>query len=282
MPRESGGVAKAYFLKTYRDNTPSTQLTIPSSDYADLGELQVPKRVKMDLTWESVVARKKMLAATWSGEVSEDLRGAMNIDIDTEMLRAMVGEILREIELMTLTEIETGAAAGNVDWHYTVPDGTNVTEWYGTLFHSIVLADKLIRDLRYQPSNFIVCGTTAMAYLQMTRNFVAAPGGVPNSAGTYLAGTYNTRWTVFSSNNIDADKILVSFFPTSPVNGGYIYMPYIPLTPMPLMQGEMQSAEDADMPGAMVNNDGYTRNVRTRYGRYFAVPDMWATVTIVA
>ena len=285
MPPSSGGVTKAFFWKVYRtDKSPEELVTTNDSSYALSGEREVPKRLRGELTSVSVTATKDMLNATWSQELEEDLMGAMGINIESEMLTAMAGEIMRELEQRVIQDILNGATAGNVNWDATVPSGYTRVDWYETLYHSLLDAEKLVRTNRHQRTNYLVCGLDFVTYLLKTQRFQAKEGNEPVegplSAGTRFEGSFGGRWQVYSTPYMTSAKAILSYYPIGMFHAGYIYMPYIPLMPMERTYADMRPFDDATLPGALENRDMWNRNVRTRWGKYLCAPDMFATVTI--
>jgi hypothetical protein len=95
-------------------------------------------------------------------------------------------------------------------------------------------------------------------------------------------GTIEGYWTVYETAlTAFRDKILVGVYPTSKIFASYLFGPYIPLTPMPLVYAEFKPYNDITMPGAYVNVDKWSRNVRTRNARKLAIPELFGVVTIV-
>jgi len=281
MPAMSGGTANAYWWKTYRVDASDTQMTTADSDYALSSEGAVPKQVRGGLSTVSVTAITDKLNATWTQEAQEDLMGVMGLDLGAEMLRTMAEEILREIEERVLNEIFNGAAAGNTDWSDTVGSGYTATEWYETIFHAFIDSEKLVRQNRHAACNYIVCGLNVAGFLQKTQRFVAqtTPQVEALRSGTRFEGTFLNRWDVYSSEYVDSDTAVISIYPNG-MHTGYIWMPYIPLMPMPRMYAESKNYDDAVLPGALVNTDSWTQNIRTRNGKYMCEPTQFATVTI--
>ncbi len=283
MPPSSGGKATAFWWKTYRaDADPVTQRTIADSGYALSGERQVPKRMSAALTSQLITAITDKLAATWTTELEEDLLGVMGIDINSEMLQAMAGEMLHELEQRVLTEISNGASAGNVIWDAKLRTGHTEWESHETLFHAILDAQKNVMTKRHRDTNYIMGGISATTYLLKSQRFVGTGSHEvgPVSSGVRLEGTYNGKWDVYSSPYLPDDELIVSYYPQSMLHAGYIYMPYVPIMPMPKQYADMRPYDDEDLPGAYVNTDSWTQNVRTRYGKYLCEPDMFAKVII--
>lgn len=282
MPHTSGGVAQAFFLD-FRRVTPDESFTTLKSDWAYNAEKGIPKLAKLAITSENVTATKDILAATWSTEVMEDARGALNFDVEQELLKAMADEIGRELDSRCLNEILTGASAGNVNWSSTVPAGYTAPEWYETLGHAFVDAEKLIYATRYQNANYCVCGTDLYGYVAKMRTFKSkhtggpadSAGMVPDTLGAEYVGKMQGIWDIWRSPYITAAKGIVGRYPTSWIDSGYIFMPYVPLMRMPLIYAEMDETT-----GVYENKDAWTRNIRTRNGKYMAVPALFATLTV--
>lgn len=287
MPMASAGKMNVYYYNIYREDTsPEELVTVNRSNYAASSEGAVPKKLRQALTSTSVTATKDMLAATWSMEIQEEMQGVMGIDVEREMLDAIAEEILRELEQRVIQAIVDEAGAGTVTWHYTVGTGYLATEWYQTLFHSMLDAERLVRVARYRRCNYIIAGTTAVTYLKKASAFRAGgdtglPEG-PLQSGVLMEGSIDNQWQVWSSDYMDANTMIMSYYPISTLHAGYVWAPYVPLTPMPLMYGEMADYDDATMPGAMKNTDMFTRNVRTRNARKMLQPNMFAKILIAA
>ena len=284
MPLTSGGVANCYFLKFKRETGGTSYLTTLDSAWAHSGEKQLPKLGKLELTSQAVSAVKDMLAACWSQEAMEDAKAA-GIDVEAEMIRALSDEIAREVDQRILGEMMAGAAAGNATWHWTMGGGyVTAKDWYETLGHALVDADALIYALRQESAQYVVAGTSLFNYICKMATFVPRGGSnnpadsadaEPNYVGAEHQGTFMGYWDIWRSGLIPSTMGLIGRYPTNWLNAGYIYMPYIPLAAMPLVYGEMNTST-----GAYENRDAWTRNIRTRWGRWYAVKQLFATITI--
>jgi hypothetical protein len=287
MPAQSGGVMNVHWLKFYRENVdPEEQVTTANSGYAARNELQVPKKMRLKITRANVTATKDILNAEWSTELQEDMRGTLGLDPESELLQAMAQEIMRELEERVLKHIETGAGAGNVNWDDTIGSGYTAKEWYETLFHAVIDAEKLVRDTRHRNCDYIIAGSQLVTFLMKATNFSLTPDVGPTMvgplpSGVRFEGRLANRWDLYSTPYISQEKAIVSYYPESMLHTGYIWSPYVPLMPMPLTYGTMNDYDDdTNQPGALVNKDGWNRNIRTRNGRYFCEPNMFATITV--
>jgi hypothetical protein len=254
------------------------------SDYAYKGEDEVPNRVKMQITAESVTATKDILGAVWSTEVEEDARGALNLDVPAELVNNCAEEILRELEYRCLNEILSGASAGNVNWSSTVGAGHTNKEWYETLHHAFVDAESLIYAQRYRNADWIIGGRTLLSYAMKSATFVPAerigPSGPQSLSGVEYIGRVSAFWDLYMTPYIASNKAIMGVYPRSTIDTGYVFAPYIPLAPMPLVYAEYKGPADATLPGAYVNTDKWSRNVRTRNAKKMVVPQMYATITV--
>ena len=285
MPLSSGGVMQIFYMDFKREDVdPETSTTVMDSDYAFKGENEVPNRIKMEITKETVTATKDILNASWSTEVQEDARGALNIDVESELVNQCAEEILRELEYRSLREILNGAGAGNVDWSWTVPTGQSNREWYETLHHALIDAESLIYTQRYRNSDWVIGGRTVITYLMKSATWKPAermtPPGPRSISGVEFVGRVEGFWDVYMTPYIPATRGIMGCYPRSTIDTGYVFAPYIPLSPMPLVYAESLGPSDATLPGAYVNVDKWTRNVRTRNAKKMVVSELYSTITV--
>ncbi len=289
MPMSSGGIAQIFYQDFLREDvSPETSTTAPDSDYAWNIENGVPKRIKMEITSETIQATKDILAATWSTEVQEDARGTLGIDVEAELIAQCAQEILRELDTRMIIEILLGASAGNATWAWTIPAGIQAKEHYETLGHALVDMDDLLFGARYRRGDWIIAGRTVCSYMRKMQTFVPEPrnnvrSGQRFSMGTELIGRVTGYWDVYeSSMSAMLVRAIMGVYPTTQIDTGYIFAPYVPLTPMPLIYGEFMAYDDATLPGAYVNTDKWSRNIRTRNAKKMVVGDLFCTLTISA
>lgn len=287
MPRMSGGVARVFYQDFLREDVaPDTSLTILDSDYALGAEDSVPKRIKMTIEAITITAIKDILGASWSTEVQEDAQGALGIDVEAELVAQMSGEILREIDQRILAEILAGATAGNTTWNWTVPAGYTTKEWYETLGHALIDAEDLIYGTRFRQADYLICGRNLTKYIRKMQDFKPEPrnqpGDEPFAMGVELTGRITGFWDVYTTVFLPTNRGIMGRYPRSQTDTGYIYAPYIPLAPMPLVYAEYVYAPGTDVHGMYRNVDKWSRNVRTRYGKAMVVGDLFTTLTIAA
>lgn len=285
MPRMSGGVARVFYQDFIREET-GESTTIPDSDYAISGENLVPKRMKMTIESETLTAIKDILGASWSTEVQEDAQGALGIDVEAELVSNMSDEILREIDQRILGEILNCASAGNVIWNWTVPANISAKDHYETLGHALIDAEDLIYGGRFRQADYIVAGRNVTKFIRKMQDFKPEPrnqpGDEPFAMGVELIGRVTGFWDVYTTVYIGINQAIMGVYPRSQTDTGYIYAPYIPLAPMPLIYAEYVYNPGDPTHGMYRNVDKWSRNVRTRYGKKCVVGALFATVTISA
>lgn len=282
MPLTSGGTTQAFYLDVYRQTGGEVSVETADSDYAYNTELGVPKKLNLKITSTSVTASKDILGVTWSHEAMVDARYSLGIDVESELVNAAAEEILRELDQRVLMEILDGAAAGNVNWSSTMGSGyTTAKDWYETLGHAFIDAQAYIDTARFQDADFIIAGTTLYPYIAKMPDFTSVKTGpdTGEAPGIKLAtefmGTIKGGVDVYKSHVITAAKGIVGYYPKRAIDGGYIWMPYEPLSPRPVVYADYD-----DSSGAYTNQDAYTRNLATRNGKLYIHTDAYATITV--
>lgn len=278
MPAVSGGAAKIFYM-THKEATAGTTLHDNlDSDRALGSESSVPLKIKAAITSETVTARKHILGAEWTSEVAEDLRFSLGIDIEQELINVMANEILRELDYEFLNVILNGATAGDTEWDETVPSGTDTVAHWQTLYGALVDASNDIFANRYKDGEYIVAGTTLAGYIAKMRGYEGVKGDVVQNRGSVAVvrmGTLMERWTVYKTTMIGAARGIMGIYPTSQLDGNFVYAPYIPVQAMPLVYAAYNETT-----GAYQNKDSWTRNVRSRGAFKLVNPDAFSTLTV--
>jgi hypothetical protein len=281
LPLMSGGTGQIFYLDFLREDkgAGTESLTVLDSDYAKSEENAVPKRVKMTITSDTITAVKHILAATWSTEVEEDVRGVMGLDVESELISSAAHEILQELDYECINEIMAGATAGNVNWSWTPDTGYLAKEWYETLWHALIDAEDNIFGKRYRHADYVVCGRNVSKYLRKAGDFKPAS---PQPFDEFIVGIRHEGvleglWDIYTTVFMNTNQGLMGVYPRSPIDTGYIFAPYIPLTPMPLVYASFDSSD-----GTYKNVDKWTRNIRTRNAHKMVVGDLFATINISA
>ena len=287
LPIVSGGVGRIFYEDFQREDESDVSIGTPDSDYSLSEENAVPKRLKLVITAATVTAIKHILGASWSTEVQEDARGALGIDVEGALVNQMAQEILRAIDQVCLSEILVGAGSGNTNWHWTMGTGyTKAKDWYQTLGDALIDSEDDIYGNRFRHADWVVGGRNFIKYIRKMQTFMPAPrpkpGEVPFRMGVEHVGNVDGFWDVYLTSYLNTNRAIMGYYPTSMLDTGYIYSPYIPLAPMPLVYAEFKAYDDATMPGAYVNVDKFSRNVRTRFAKKMVVSEAYSTLSISA
>jgi len=287
LPIVSGGVGRIFYEDFQREDESDQSISTPDCDYSLSSENAVPKRLKYVITSDTVTAIKHILGASWSTEVQEDARGALGVDVEGALVNQMAQEILRAIDQVALAEMLVGAGSGNTNWHWTKGSGyTTNKSWYQTLGDALIDAEDNIYGNRQRHADWVVGGRRFVKFIRKMQTFQPAPrpkpGALPFRMGVEHVGTVDGFWDIYLTSYMNTDRALMGYYPTSQLDTGYIYAPYIPLAPMPLVYAEFASATDATMPGAYKNVDKFSRNVRTRFAKKMVVANAYSTLSISA
>ncbi len=218
-----------------------------------------------DITGSSsadVSAEKYALAVAWTSEAAEDLRATHSLDAEAELIDAVAGDIVRELDRAVLADMLANATGGAVTWHTTKQEGFTETEWRRTIYDAVVDANNAIYKKRYRGADFLVADPDTVGRLEKLEDFHLSDEAQA-SIGVQLVGRLNNRWDVYKAAGFTADRILLG------IRGdGYVYAPYVPLS---LTPAHYDAATDT-----------WVRALRTRAACKLTVPDAYAVVTIAA
>lgn len=219
-------------------------------------------RARLALTSVDVSTEKYALAVAWTSEAAEDLRATHSLDAEAELIDAVAGEIVREIDRTILNDILANASAGTITWHTTKEEGWTEAEWRRTLYDAITDASNAVFKKRFRSPDFLVADADTVGRLEKLEEFRLTTDARP-SIGVQHVGRLNNRWEVYKAPDFTANRILVG------IRGdGYVYAPYVPLT---LTPAHYDAATDT-----------WVRSLRTRAARKLTVPDAYAVVQITA
>ena len=274
----SGGTGNVFYIKFYRDPS-GVNVKVLDSTYAVAGEGVVPAKLQVTITKETVTAEKRILNAVYSTEVFEDARGALGIDIGSELVQQMSESIAREIDYHALSLMLAQATAGNTNWDHNVPSGITEKEHYETLDHAVIDTGENIHANVFRREEWVVGGRTFVSYIRKANAFrIESMGNGPRRfmSGVERIGRVNDRWDLFESPMVPDDQAIVSYYPRSNIDTPFVLCPYVPLDVMPLVYAGVNPST-----GAYENTDMYSRNVRTRSTEKTTTPEAIGTVTIV-
>lgn len=267
MGWDSGGKSTIFYWKGYYDDGVPTSMKPTDVDYAVSAEATTPAPIKFKLTSADVTATKNALRATWSSEAALRLKGRLGLDLEGELVNEMSAEIARELNGTILTQLETDAGAGNVNWLWTPAAGYTAKEWYQTLGDAVIDASNLIYTNLYREASWVIAGTALAGYFAKMSEFQPVPNLQEETidVGFRLIGTINGGLVkVYKTSLIDQYHGIVGCNPRGLLNADAVWAPWIPLTLSPLVYAGV------DVDGHWTNTDEWTRNVTT-WGAYKTV-----------
>lgn len=237
-------------------------------------EAAIPQKAKLSLTRSSVTAQKWIMAATWTTEAMEDARAQLNLDVEGEMVQALSVEIGRELFGTIIGEIVQGATGGST----TLPalGATSVQDYRFKAIQPLYNAEAKIFARRFHDTDTILAGVDLAANIAQQDQFHVTPADSNNTLaqlGVTHLGTFQGKFQLYKTIFLPPNLGLIFQTPRDWLHAGYVYMPYIPLSPMPLVYAGYVVGS-----GNYQNTDEWTRNLRTRAGKLLTVADEYGLV----
>lgn len=208
--------------------------------------------LKMDVVSQSVVAKSRKLAASFSLEIAQDLQAVHGIEIQREMVSALQYEVQAEMDRELLQSCKTaavntgtgpmGAIGGEAAVTATLEvSGNNYGRWNQEKYNSVVnkivyTANRIATSTRRGAGNFVVVSPRVATALQAAGNqFVANKSANLASVGATNAlvevGTINGGITVYRDSyapqGAGEDYALVGYKGPGISDTGVIFSPYI-------------------------------------------------------
>lgn len=174
-----------------------------------------------------VVAQSRKMKAVYAFDAAYELEKEYGQDIDSLLATEVAGEIAHEIDMELANDIFKMANAGNpITWSKTMPIGVNVLDHYDSFYTKLVEGANVIYGAtrKVQP-NFIVCGLSVAAVIQVMRNFT--PSGA-TAVGPYFLGTLG-MFKVYVSPDYAPNQFVMGYKGSNFMDAGMLYCPYMPI-----------------------------------------------------
>ena len=244
----------------------STDLTVSgittgSALTTSFGEGNTPNEMAFSIERVGVQAATRMLAASYSIELAQDLKAVHGLDAETELSNILSTEILAEINREVVRNVYRSAKLGaqQSDLYYkTVSGGLTGTiggvydliqdsdgRWSAEKFRGLMFqiereCNVIAKETRRGKGNFIICSADVASALAMGGFLNISPAlnvslDVDDTGNTF-AGTLNGKVKVYIDPYIDTatptNFVCVGYKGTSPYDAGIFYCPYVPLQMM--------------------------------------------------
>jgi len=254
------------YAGTSTNPTTGSGLTTGSALRTNFAEGEAPNEMAFSIERVGVQAATRMLAASYSIELAQDLKAVHGLDAETELANILSTEILAEINREVVRNVYRTAKLGaqQTDLYYkTVAGGLSSGSAYGGVYDLIQDSDgrwsaekfrglmfqierecnQIAKDTRRGKGNFIICSADVASALAMGGFLNISPAlnvslDVDDTGNTF-AGTLNGKIKVYIDPYVDASAnttapnfVCVGYKGTSPYDAGLFYCPYVPLQMM--------------------------------------------------
>ena len=248
------------------DSTLVSGITTGSGIRTSTGEGEAPNEMAFSIERVAVQAATRMLAASYSVELAQDLKAVHGLDAETELANILSTEILAEINREVVRTVYKTAKLGaqQTDLYYkTVIGGLSLAgspvggvydliqdsdgRWSAEKFRGLMFqiereCNQIAKDTRRGKGNFIICSADVASALAMGGFLNISPAlnttlDVDDTGNTF-AGTLNGKIKVYIDPYIDTTATSASNFictgykGSSPYDAGIFYCPYVPLQMM--------------------------------------------------
>jgi hypothetical protein len=248
------------------DSTLVSGITTGSGVRTSVGEGEAPNEMAFSIERVAVQASTRMLAASYSVELAQDLKAVHGLDAETELANILSTEILAEINREVVRTVYKTAKLGaqQTDLYYkTVVGGLSAAgspvggvydliqdsdgRWSAEKFRGLMFqiereCNQIAKDTRRGKGNFIICSADVASALAMGGFLNISPAlnttlDVDDTGNTF-AGTLNGKVKVYIDPYIDTTATSASNFVctgykgSSPYDAGIFYCPYVPLQMM--------------------------------------------------
>jgi hypothetical protein len=224
----------------------AANLTATWKEYSSLEEDAEIPQVTFTFDFIDVSVEKRMLGATFTPELQQDVNAFHSIDVEAE-LTALLSEVVSgEIDREILRDLRKSASHVEV-WDYSAFDrrfnnvgaGFAITrkDYNQELITKInQISARIMKFTLRGGANWVVCSPEVAAVLNDLEYFHASDASAEEtkfSLGIEKVGSIANRYTVYVDAYAPAGVVLIGHKGDSIFHAGYIYAPYVPLMLMP-------------------------------------------------
>jgi hypothetical protein len=189
----------------------------------------------------AVSADSYQLKATYSEELSQDLKFVHGLDAEQELVDILSSELIAEMNRRVVRTIysvaklgaEFASTPGIIDMA-TDTGGRHMQENFKGLMFAIERdANKISRETARGRGNILICSADVAAALSLAgvldNNMGVSASFELDQVGATFVGTYKGTYKVYVDPYVTTDFYLVGYKGSSPYDAGVFYCPYIPL-----------------------------------------------------
>jgi len=233
-------------LKSVGNGFAGTTLQATWNTYSSMEEDAEIPQVTFTFDFIDVSVEKRMLGATFTPELQQDVNAFHSIDVEAE-LTALLSEVVSgEIDREILRDLRKSASHVEV-WDYSAYDRrfNNVGQSFAItrkdynqeLITKInQISARIMKFTLRGGANWVVCSPEVAAVLNDLEYFHASDASAEEtkfSLGIEKVGSVANRYTVYVDAYAPAGVVLIGHKGDSIFHAGYIYAPYVPLMLMP-------------------------------------------------
>lgn len=201
-------------------------------------------RAKVTVSQSPVQAMDFPLRAEWSLGAAIDLQKAHGIDLESELVKFLGGEVRFTIDQVGLDEIDAAAesddSAGHIaDWDARPSEG-EAWIWKKNEFVDRIQAasNAIFKKTKRAQATFMVCGNdVARVIKQLGKDYFVPEAGLGKMipTGPIKVGVLQNQVTVIQNPFKTDTRYTVGFRGPDYLHAGFIYCPYIPLFATPTL-----------------------------------------------
>ena len=205
----------------------------------------------------SVEAKTRALRATYTNELSQDLRAVHGLDAEDLLSSTLATELTAEMNREIINTIRMVARLSPGDVTYS--NGTVVTDSNGPVLGAVAtfdldvnsdgrwsnekhksllvkiakMANRIAKKTRRGKANFLICSSDVASILDLTGKMLYAPALDNNltvdDTGNTFVGILQGRMKVYIDPFLGYDEIIVGYKGQTPIDAGMFFCPYVPL-----------------------------------------------------
>lgn len=212
-----------------------------------LGSTNAWNEMAFSIEKSSVTATSRALKATWTHELSQDLKAIHGLDADAELTNILSTELLSEINRELVRRCYVLAKQGALITSGTTTNGVydldtdsngrwSVERFKGLMFQIEKEANLIAIQTRRGKGNFLIVSADIASALAMTGLLDTGKGSdylspnIVDPTGMTYIGMLNGRTKVFIDPYTSINSVLVGFKGSNQYDAGAFYCPYVPFT----------------------------------------------------